>query len=273
METNIQIFKNSQLGEIRVAEIDGKPYFVGKDVATILGYADTAQAVMQHVDEEDKVIVKLSDIQDPVISTPLPPHMQGSKIGLITESGVYALIFGSTLPKAKEFKKWVTSEVLPSIRKHGGYMAARVDETPEEIMARALIVAQATLERQKQRVQELEGENEHLAGEVRQLAPKAEYTDKVLQSTETYTATQLAKELGLTSARALNERLKKLGVQFLQHGQWLLFAKYCKKGYTTTRSHPRFNEYTKQWETDVTTVWTETGRAFLHQLKEQLLNI
>jgi prophage antirepressor-like protein len=121
MEANIQIFKNSQFGEVRVTEIDGKPYFAGKDVATILDYVDTDQAIRQHVDNEDKILMQLSDIQDPVKTTSIPPHMQGSKIVMITESGVYALIFGSTLPKAKEFKRWVTSEVLPSIRKTGGY--------------------------------------------------------------------------------------------------------------------------------------------------------
>jgi prophage antirepressor-like protein len=134
MKADIQIFRNSQFGEVRVTEVDGKTYFVGKDVATILGYENTNDAIVKHVDEEDRIIVQLSDIQEGSNSNPLlcinqlPPHMRGSKIGLITESGVYALIFGSALPNAKAFKKWVTSEVLPSIRKHGGYL------TPQKIM-------------------------------------------------------------------------------------------------------------------------------------------
>ena len=111
MDTKIQIFKNKQFGEVRVTEIDGKPYFVGKDIATILGYADTKKAIEQHVDDEDRLIIQLSDIQEGGV---LPPHMQGSKIGLITESGMYALVFGSQLEGAKAFKKWVTSEVLPA---------------------------------------------------------------------------------------------------------------------------------------------------------------
>ena len=118
MNTNIQIFNNPKFGEVRVTEIDGKTYFVGSDVAKVLGYTDLNQAIRQHVDEEDKTIVQLSDIQEGVKTT---PHMQGSKIGLINESGVYSLILRSNMPRAKEFKRWITSEVLPSIRRHGMY--------------------------------------------------------------------------------------------------------------------------------------------------------
>jgi prophage antirepressor-like protein len=109
---------------VRVKMIDGEPWFVGKDIATILGYADTKKAVEQHVDEEDKLIFKLSDIQEGGV---LPPHMKGSKIVLIRESGVYALIFGSTLPRAKEFKHWVTSVLLPVVRKTGKYAPGEVE--------------------------------------------------------------------------------------------------------------------------------------------------
>ena len=110
MENKLQIFKNDEFGEIRSVEINGEIYFVGKDVATILGYVETAKAIREHVDADDKGVS--------VLDTP------GGKqeMVIINESGLYSLILSSKLPKAKEFKRWVTSEVLPSIRKHGAYM-------------------------------------------------------------------------------------------------------------------------------------------------------
>jgi phage antirepressor YoqD-like protein len=136
------------------------------------------------------------------------------------------------------------------------------------IEAQAMQVLQRRLEASKQRVQILEGTNENLANEVSYLTPKAQYTDEVLQSTSTYTTTQMAKELGISSAKALNKRLHEIKIMFNQSGQWFLYADYCGKDYTTTRSTPRFNENIRQWETDISTVWTEKGRLFLHQLQK-----
>ena len=103
-------FSNNEFGEIRVLEIEDEPWFVGKDVAIILGYKDTSDAIKKHVDEEDKGVGEI----------PTPGGKQNMKV--INESGLYSLIIGSKLPNAKKFKRWVTSEVLPSIRKHGAYM-------------------------------------------------------------------------------------------------------------------------------------------------------
>lgn len=122
MERMVEIFKNPEFGEIRVRLIDGEPWFVGKDVATILGYGNSREAIIDHVDEEDKRIVQLSDIQEGS-EILLPDHMKGSKIVIINESGLYSLILRSNLPSAKSFKSWITHEVLPSIRKTGGYKA------------------------------------------------------------------------------------------------------------------------------------------------------
>jgi phage antirepressor YoqD-like protein len=181
---------------------------------------------------------------------------------------VYSLIFGSKLESAKDFKRWVTSDVLPVIRKHGGYIAAKADETPEDIMARALVVAQATLERRAQLIQMLEGEKDLLTAENKKLAPKAEYTDKVLQSTNTYTMTQIAKELGLTSAISLEKKLHDAGIIFKQSGQWMLYAKYQGEGYTQARTH-LFTRSDGTPDSNTITVWTEKGRAFIHQMLAQ----
>lgn len=117
--SSVKIFENEQFGKVRSIVINGEPWFSGKDVASILGYSNTNDAIISHVDEEDKQIIQLSDIQDP--RETLPSHLRGSKAVIINESGLYSLIFGSTLESAKSFKHWVTSEILPSIRKTGFY--------------------------------------------------------------------------------------------------------------------------------------------------------
>lgn len=133
----ITIFENAEFGSIRTAEINNDIWFVGKDVAEALGYSNTSDAILKHVDEEDKGVAKcdtLGGVQN---------------LTVINESGVYALVFGSKLPTAKAFKRWVTSEVLPSIRKKGGYIHTTEEDTPDVIMAKALILAQQTIEEKK----------------------------------------------------------------------------------------------------------------------------
>lgn len=118
--SSVKIFEKAEFGSVRTMLIDGEPWFVGRDVAVILGYSNTPDALSKHVDVEDKTVVKLSDIQD-YRDSQLPDHMKGSKITIINESGLYSLILRSNLEIAKRFKKWVTSEVIPSIRKTGFY--------------------------------------------------------------------------------------------------------------------------------------------------------
>lgn len=125
---NLQTFSNPEFGEVRVLTIDNEPWFVGKDVAERLGYANTRTALASHVDDEDKT----SDlIQD-------GGSNYKSKATIINESGLYSLVLSSKLPTAKAFKRWITHEVLPSIRKNGGYIAGQKDLTPEELMGQGL---------------------------------------------------------------------------------------------------------------------------------------
>jgi phage antirepressor YoqD-like protein len=137
----------------------------------------------------------------------------------------------------------------------------------DAVIAHAMQVLQRRLDASAQRAQILEGQNEILISEVKQLAPKAEYTDHVLQSTSTYTTTQVAKELGM-SAYALEKKLHKEDVIFKQSGQWFLYAKYHNKGYTKPRTHhyPKSDGTTG---TNTYTVWTELGRKFIHELIEK----
>lgn len=143
----VTVFKNlvhPEFGELRTVEIDGEPWFVGKDVAAALGYADVNKAVAMHVENEDK---KLNDKSSPSFG------QRGAT--LINESGLYSLILSSKLPSAKEFKHWVTAEVLPSIRKNGAYIRNQENMTPAEIVARGLIAAQKIIEEREKEIAHL----------------------------------------------------------------------------------------------------------------------
>lgn len=144
------IFNNPEFGEIRVVNISGEPWFVGKDVAEVLGYSNPRDALAAHVDDEDKATVAIHD------------GSQNRNMTIINESGVYSLIFSSKLERAKEFKHWVTAEVLTSIRRNGGYIQGQAGMSPQELLAQALLVAQRTLERQERALAALEEENHAL---------------------------------------------------------------------------------------------------------------
>lgn len=132
---DLMVFNNQEFGQIRVLDQNGESLFVGKDVAEILGYKDTSDALKRHVDSEDKLTRCFTD------------SGQSRKMIVINESGLYSLILSSKLPNSKKFKRWVTSEVLPQIRKTGGYIPIEESLSDAEIMARALMVAQNTLKK------------------------------------------------------------------------------------------------------------------------------
>ena len=138
----LKIFNNPTFGEVRTTVIDGEPWFVGKDVADILGYSNSRDAFARHVDDEDKTSVVIPDTGS----------NYKSKATLINESGLYSLVLSSKLPTAKKFKHWVTSEVLPAIRKTGGY---HVPQSPEEQMAQGLLAAQKLLAEKDKRIEEM----------------------------------------------------------------------------------------------------------------------
>lgn len=182
----IRIFKSEEFGEIRTVEIGGEPWFVGKDVAETLGYERPTKAVSDHVDGEDRDEVP---IQDSI------GRMQNTAI--INESGLYSLILSSKLPSAKAFKRWVTSEVLPSIRKHGGYINGQAEMSPEELMAKALQVAQKTLEEREARIGVLAAENSTLTVEKQILKPKADYFDELVDRNLLTNFRETAKQLSI----------------------------------------------------------------------------
>ena len=273
----IQISNSPQFGEIRTATNDNnEPLFCAADVCKALGYVNGRDAISKHVDDPD--VAK----RDAWVTTGTKADGSEAKrqtlMTFVNESGLYSLIFGSKLESAKQFKRWVTSEVLPEIRKNGGYIRGNVDETPEELMARALAVAKQTLERVERERQQLANTNENQRiqlgiqdAEIRKAAPKVEYYDKVMQSNCTMTTTQIANGLGMPCHR-LNKLLRDAGIQYKQSGQWLLRSPYTDFGLhavrTQTYTHADGSIGTSQY-----TVWNERGKRFISALVDNNWNV
>ncbi|ELP8674027.1 phage antirepressor [Staphylococcus pseudintermedius] len=236
----LQIFNFEEL-PVRTLTVDDEPYFVGKDVAEILGYSKARNAIAKHVDFEDK---KDAPIQGPLGGT--------QKMTIINESGLYSLIFSSKLDSAKRFKRWVTSEVLPAIRKHSIYAT---DSVIEQTIQNPDYIIHVLTEFKKEREGRLVAEQQ-----VQELKPKATYYDLVLQNKSLLSVSKIAKDYGM-SARALNKLLHELGVQYKQGDIWLLYAKHQDKGYTQTSTYALDEEHSK-----VTTKWTQKGRLFIYEL-------
>lgn len=177
----IQVFNNPEFGSIRTLEINGEPYFVGKDVATLLGYQNGSRDVNRHVDEEDR-----QNYQNGTFDSP-----RGMTV--INESGLYSLILSSKLESAKRFKHWVTSEVLPSIRRSGGYIAGQEQMTDSELMAKALLVAQKQI-------------NERNA-QIERMKPKEIFADAVTASHTSILIGELAKLLKQNGVETGQRRL------------------------------------------------------------------
>ena len=250
----LQIFNNPDFGEVRTVTIDNEPYFVGKDVAEILGYSNTKDALAAHVDEDDKTIIQRSHF-----STFDIPNRG---LTIINETGLYSLILSSKLPTARKFKRWVTSEVLPAIRKHGVYAVDEVLDNPDMLIA-ALTELKSEREKTKSLTQTVAVQNQQIV----EMKPKASYYDLVLNCPSLLSATEIAKDYGKT-ANWLNKYLHEKGVQFKQGGIWLLYQKYAEKGYTSTKTHT-FNGKDGKQHTRLHTHWNQKGRLFIYELLKQ----
>lgn len=237
------LFNSNEFGELRTIIIENEVYFVAKSVATALGYKDTADAIRKHIDEEDKLRWQIADTG------------QKRETYLINESGLYSLILKSKMPSAKKFKRWVTSEVLPQIRKTGSYELNIPKTLPEALRLYADEVeahsqSKAIIEQQKQQIAEYE--------------PKVDYVDKILSSTNAMTVTQIAADYGL-SAKALNKILHDAHIQRSVNGQWILYSDLMHKGYTKTKTHT-YMTTDGRLECKVSTRWTQKGRLMIHEL-------
>lgn len=244
----IQIFANDQFGEVRTLTKDGEPWFVGKDVAEILGYTNPSKALADHVDDEDK-------LNNETLSS------LGQRGGwLINESGLYSLILSSKLPTARAFKRWVTSEVLPAIRKHGGYLAGQESMTGEELMAKALMVAKKTLEEREAQLSAATVQNTIMQ-------PKADYFDELVERNTLTNFRETAKQIGVKEKPFIAFLLEKKYIYRDQKGK---IMPYAEKNNGLFEVKECFNEKTK-WSGTQTLV-TPKGRETFRLLCQGLAN-
>jgi prophage antirepressor-like protein len=225
----------------------------------------------------NKVSQRLKD--DLLSKYPITDNLgRTQQANFVNEDGLYDAIFDSRKKEARMFRKWVTSEVLPSIRKTGGYMVSKDEDTPEEIMARALQIAQSTLDRQKKRLAEqdltIERQGHTIQEQSQQLqaaAPKVSYYDDTLMSTNTMTMTQVANSIGM-SVHSLTNKLLKAGIIYRQSGQLLLRVPYCNCGLHKTRTNT-FTHSDGRIGTSIYTVWTQKGVRFINALCSNGFNV
>lgn len=225
----LQIFQNSGF-QIRGGLIDNEPYFVAKDVCEALGLGNVSQAISR-LDDDEKGIYKIDTLRGE------------QNLLHINESGLYSLVLTSNKPEAKAFKKWVTSEVLPSIRKHGIYAT---DTTIEKMISNPDFAIQLLTTLKEEKAARIEAERRNAV---------------LMHATKTYTATEIAKEIGLKSAIAFNNKLSDLKIQFKQNGTWVLYSKYADLGYTDIKQSVLDSGrivYDRRW--------TQDGRAFILEL-------
>lgn len=252
MNNEIKIYENEQFGSVRTILIDGQPWFVGKDIAYILGYADLNKAIAMHVDDEDK---KLND------KTSSSFGQRGATI--INESGFYSLVLASKMPNAKKFKRWVTSEVLPSIRKYGMYAT---EQTIDNVLngteeAEKLFIQ---LKEEKLRTRELESENMRLVEENDSLAEVVDFINMYDDESDLLNVSDIAIAYQM-SAIEFNRLLCILGIQYRAYGTWMIAPEYENCGYVRTDKRPTF--YGEGFF--IHTRWTHKGAAFLYnRLKE-----
>ena len=220
----IKIFENPEFGSVRTVSIDGEPWLVGKDVAEKLGYSDPRSAVSKKVDKEDRGVAKMAT----------PSGTQ--EMTIINESGFYSLVLSSKLPSAKKFKRWVTSEVLPSIRKNGAYIAG----------------------------EQLRADNALLEEKISSLEPKAEYYDVIMNNRKLIRVSDIAYEYG-TSAASFNQLLFRLGIQFKANDTWFLTEKYEGNGYVRTDVRRSYDYRRGIYREFVHTRWTQKGVEFLYR--------
>ena len=248
---DLTVFENPEFGAIRTVELDGEPWLVGKDVATALGYSNTRDALDRHVDPEDKNTVVNPD-----------GNRGNPNMTIINESGLYSLVLSSKLPTARKFRRWVTSEVLPSIRRSGGYIAGQKELSPEELMARALKVANDVLAAREARISELTVQNTIMQ-------PKADYFDELVDRNLLTSFRDTAKQLGV-SQNAFIGFLKER--KYIYRDQKGKLMPYADKNNGLFEVKECFNNKT-EWsgvQTMVTPKGRETFRLLLEGCKKEI---
>ena len=250
----LQIFKNKEFGEMRTKDINNIPYVCLSDVCKILDIKNPRDCKNRL--NKDGVVI--TDGVDNI--------GRKNKLTFINESNLYKVIFQSRKPEAEKFTEWVTGEVLPTIRKHEGYLT---NKKIEEVLSNpdTIIKLATDLKRERAEKEKLQLENKQNKQIIGELKPKADYTDLILKSKNTMTVTAIAKDYGM-SAIEFNRKLHELKIQYKQSGQWFLYEKYQRSGYTHSKT-TNFTRSDGSVGASLNTEWTQKGRLFLYnQLKE-----
>jgi len=247
MEMEMQIFTNQQFGEIRIVEDKGEVWFVAADVCRALELTNVTVS-LERLDEDEKSKFNLG--------------LSGGATNCVNEYGLYRLVLSSRKAEAKVFQRWITHEVLPSIRKHGAYFTPKTfDEilkSPSHLMT--LLKNWQEDREEKERLQEVV-EIQNL--QISEMSPKASYYDLILQSNEAIPISVIAKDYGM-SGKSMNQLLHTLKIQYPMSGTWLVYHNYAKQGYTCTKTVSIRENYTKTY-----TNWTQKGRLFLYETLKQ----
>lgn len=248
MNTNLQTW-NYESSEVRTIQKNGEPWWVLADVCKVLDLSNPSK-VADRLEPDEKANFELG--------------LRGGATNCINESGLYAVILRSDKPQAKPFRKWVTNEVLPSIRKHGAYMT---DQTLERALTSPdfLIELATQLKAEQAQRKQLETTVAVQNQQIAELQPKASYYDVVLNCKDLISIGKIAKDYGW-SAQKLNEYLHKHGVQYKQGKTWLLYQKYAGMGYTSTKTHTYHGDDGMEHAAEPHTYWTQKGRLFIYDL-------
>lgn len=238
----LKVFTSDRFGEVRTVNVDGETYFVGKDVSDKLGYQNGSRDIDRHVYEEDRRLLMVFD------------GTQNRNMICVNESGLYALIFGSKLDGAMEFKRWVTSEVLPQIRRTGSYNVQPIPDFQNPAEA-----ARAWADQYEAR-QVAEKKNLLLVAQVAEYEPKANYCDVILQNPEALDVSQIAQDYGMSAVR-FNKLLNEMGLQYRVNDQWILCGKHQGNGYVKNKTIKR--DYMTRSKTFMQ--WTQKGRFWLYE--------
>lgn len=248
----LKVFTNEEFGQVRTVVKNNEPWFVAADVCKALEIGDTHKA-MERLDDDEKG------------RSSIPTLGGNQEMFVVNEPGLYSLVLGSRKPEAKEFKRWITHEVIPSIRKHGMYATDELLADPDFAIR---VFEELKAEREAKKA--LEAQNAIQTQRIAELEPKATYYDEVLKCRDALPTSIIAKDYGW-SAKKLNKFLHEQGVQYKLQGTWLLYSKYADKGYTKSETYP-YEGSTGNYHTAINTKWTQAGRLFIYNLMKNAGN-
>lgn len=245
----LQIFENPEFGRVRTTVIDGEPWFVAADVCHALDIGNPSDA-LNRLDSDERTLVSIEGASN------------GKPVNGVNEPGLYSLVLGSRKPEAKAFKRWITHDVIPTIRKTGGYSVKQAASRDSYMIEDPIARAQAWI-RERQQYNDAITEVEKSKQLIGELKPKADYTDRILNSKSLVSITQIAKDYGM-SGKAMNGKLHELGIIYKLGSQWLLYSRYQAKGYTHSETVD-ITHSDGRADVVMNTKWTQKGRLFLYQ--------